>query len=234
MSKDNLRYYTYQLDMKVLNVLAIILFVMLVGLMYLIGYNFSKAYLEYGMIWILVLLVLWLILHEILHGIGFSIFKSVDKKNVVYGMALEKGVFYCMCKQKISKKVIFASLLFPVTIIGIITLILGIIIDNSLLVLLSLFNIIGSIGDIVMSVYFAMCPKDVVYLDLDDCTSFTVLSKKDLSKIKVPGIKLISDGDYDSKMKAKDRRKLVISKWSWIVMIIIFILILIEIIGGII
>ena len=126
MSKDNLRYYTYQLDINILNILAIILFIILVGFLYLIGYDFSVVYLKYDMIWILILLVLWLMLHEVLHGLGFLVFRSVNRGNVVYGMALEKGVFYCMCKQRISKKVIFTSLLFPVVIIGVITLLFGI------------------------------------------------------------------------------------------------------------
>jgi hypothetical protein len=149
--------------------------------------------------------------------------------NIVFVMALEKGVLYCICKQKISKKVIFTSLLFPVTIIGIITLILGVIFKNTMLVYLSIFNIIGSIGDIVMSIYFCMCPNDVSYLDLDDCTSFTVLSRGNLSRIKVPGINLVSSGKYNNSMKAKDKRKLVISKASWLILLIMFIIILIII-----
>ena len=232
MSKDNLKYYTYQLDMKVLNILAILLFLVIVVVMYLVKYNFQEI-VEYNMFILFILLFLWLMFHEVLHGIGFALFKEVKLSNIVFGMALEKGVFYCMCKQKISKKVIFTSLLFPVTIIGIFTLILGIIINNSLLVYLSIFNIVGSIGDIVMSIYFSRCPGDVIYLDLDDCTSFTVLSSNDISNIKIPGIMLVDSGKYNSKMEALDRRKLVISKTSWCVMIIIFILILINILGGV-
>ena len=138
-----------------------------------------------------------------------------------------------MCKQKISKKVILTSLLFPLTIIGIITLIIGIVLDNSLLVLLSIYNIMGASGDIVMTCFFLFCPRDIIYIDLDDCTSFTVLSKSDITSIKVPGIKLINSGTYDSKMKASDKRRIIISKASIIMLIIIFILILIEFIGGV-
>lgn len=229
MNKDNLRYYTYQLDMKVLNILAILLFIVMIVVVYLVGYSFSGIT-DYNSLVLFILLFVWLMIHEVFHGIGFALFKEVKKRNIVFGMALEKGVFYCMCKQKISKKVIFTSLLFPVTIIGIITMILGIVIDNGMLVYLSMFNIVGSIGDIVMSIYFSKCPSDVSYLDLDDCTGFTVLSKNDLSSISVPGIKLVDSGIYDSKkMVARDKRRLVISKMSWVVLIIMFILILIKI-----
>lgn len=233
MGKDNLKYYTYELDIGVLNILAILLFLVLFLLMYLLGYDLAKLFLVGDIVVILVLLVFWLMLHEVLHGIGFSIFKSVDRKNVVYGMALEKGVFYCMCKQKIRKNVIFAALLFPLIIIGVITLIIGCIINSYLLMLLSILNIMGSIGDIMMSIYFYKCPDDVIYLDLDDCTSFTVLSKKDLSGIKVMGIKLKENGIYNNEMVPKIKDKLVISRKSWYVLIVIFILMLIKVIGGV-
>jgi len=232
MSKDNLKYYTYQLDMGILNILAILLFVVVGIAMYLVGYDFSGI-VEYNMLMLFILLFLWLMLHEVLHGIGFAMFREVKLNNIVFGMALEKGVFYCMCKQKISKKVIFTSLLFPLTIIGIVTLIIGFIISNDLLIYLSIFNIVGSIGDIVMSVYFFRCGNDVIYLDLDDCTSFTVLSKNDISNIRVPGIRLVGSGTYNNKMRACDKRRLVISKSSWYVLIIIFILILVNVLGGV-
>lgn len=206
--------------MKVLNILAILLFIGIILVIYLVGYDFSSIS-EYNLFWLFILLFLWLILHEVLHGIGFALFKEVDLKNIVFGMALEKGVFYCMCKQQINKKVIFTSLLFPVTFIGVITLIIGIITGIDLLIYLSIFNIVGSIGDIVMSIYFSRCSNDVIYLDLDDCTSFTVLSKKDLSNIRIWGIKLVDSGNYDSNMVALDRRRVVISKFSWGVLIII-------------
>lgn len=232
MGKDNYKYYTYQLDMKILNILAIILFIVMMVVVYLVGFDYSDIS-KYNILLLIVLMFAWLMLHEVLHGIGFGLFKEVDKKNIVFGMALEKGVFYCMCKQKISKKVIFTSLLFPVIIIGVITMILGSITSCGLLVYLSMFNIVGSVGDIVMSVYFSKCPSDVIYLDLDDCTSFTVLSKIDLDDIKVPGIKLSRSGKYDSKMIAHDKRKLVISRESWYVLIVVFILILVNILGGV-
>ena len=120
MSKGKYKYYTYELDMNVLNILAIILFVVMIILIYLIGYSFSGIT-NYSLIGLFLLMFGWLMFHEVLHGIGFSIFREVKKKNIVFGIALEKGVFYCMCKQKISKKVIFTSLLFPVTINGDIT-----------------------------------------------------------------------------------------------------------------
>lgn len=229
MNKEkNKKYYTYTLNMTILNILAIILFI-IVSLIVILVEHGNQYTINQPTITLFILMVIWLIIHEILHGIAFGLFKEVAKKNITFGMYLEKGVFYCMCKQNITKKVILTSLLFPFTIIGLITLIIGMIINNYELVFLSIVNITGSIGDIIMTIYFLKCPNDIIYLDQDDCTSFTVISNKDLDSIKVPGIKLIKKGSYDKDtLQAHDKRKIVISKLSYICLIILLILFIIT------
>ena len=231
MNKEkNMNYYTYTFNMTLLNILALILLIPVGAVVYLIEYQDSYT-ISLSMTNLFILMFVWLIIHELLHGLGFAIFKSVKKENITFGMFLEKGVFYCMCKQNITKKVILTSLLFPITIIGILTLIIGMIINNYELVFLSILNIVSSIGDIVMTIYFLRCPNDIIYLDLDDCTSFTVLSYKSLENIKVPGIILHEKGIYNKeKMKSKDKRKIVISKLSYLLLGIILILLIITII----
>lgn len=225
------KYYTYRLNMITLNVMAIILFIV-VSLIVLVIESNDNYVISYD-IRIFVYVILWLGLHEILHGIGFAIFRSVNNRNITFGLSLEKGVFYCMCKQEIERKVILTSLCMPVMIIGIVTLILGMIINSYILVLLSIMNIVGSIGDMAMIGYFLRV-GDVRYLDLDDCTSFTVISNDNLSKIRIMGIELIDSGIYDSKkMVARDRRKLVISKPSYILFLIMIVILIIGFIGGI-
>ena len=229
--KKNLDYYTYELDMVFLNILSLVIFGVVWGLIIFItrgGYLWNSEHTGF----LFISMILWLMLHEVLHGIGFSLFPEVNKKNIVFGMALEKGVFYCMCKQKITKKVILTSLLFPFTIIGVVTLIWGLIIHSYFLVILSIINISGAVGDLVMTCYFLKVPNDVIYLDLDDSTSFTVLSDKDLSKIKVRGIRLKTSGKYKESMDAKDRRKIVISKTSYIVLGVLVLLSVITIMIG--
>lgn len=232
MGKEkNRKFYTYKLNMTTLNILAIFFYIIVGGLVYFIE-RLDNYSINLSLTSLFILMFIWLVIHELLHGIGFAIFKEVNKRNITLGMFLEKGVFYCMCKQNIGKKVILTSLLFPVTIIGLITLIIGMTINNYELVFLSILNIVSSIGDIVMTIYFLKCPKDIIYLDLDDCTSFTVLSSSDLDYIKVPGIILDKKGIYDKKkMIAKDKRKLVVSKLSKVLIIIIFLLFITTIVN---
>ena len=226
MSSKKYKYYTYELDMVFLNVLAIILMVLLIGVLLLMRLHLNMIV---HPVILIVSTVLWLCLHEVLHGIGFAIFPEVNKGNITFGIKLEKCVFYCMCKQKISRRVILTSLMFPFTFIGVVTLILGIILENYLLIFLSVINISGAVGDLVMFYYFLKVPKDIIYLDLDDCTSFTVLSDKDLSSIRVGGIRLKESSFYDEKkMFPRDKRRLVISKTSYIVLGILLILSILE------
>lgn len=223
-NRKEMNYYTYELDMIFLNVLSLVIFLIVAAIVYFIGGFATYLYSDH-MGLLIIYMILWLMLHELLHGIGFSLFKEVNKKNITFGMALEKGVFYCMCKQKISKKVILTSLLFPFTIIGIITLILGMIIHSYYLVWLSVLNIAGAVGDLVMTYYFLKVPDDIYYLDLDDPTSFTVLSDEDLSCIRVRGVKLKESGIYDkNKMIPKDKRKIVVSFASYIILGIMILL----------
>lgn len=230
MNKEkNITYYTYTLNITILNILSIIIFLVIGSLVYLIEYHDNYT-ITLSMNSFFILMFIWLIIHELLHGIGFLIFKEVNIKNITLGMTIEKGVFYCMCKQNIGKKIILTSLLFPITIIGFITLIIGMILNNYELVFLSILNIISSSGDIAMIIYFLKCPSDIIYLDLDDCTSFTVISHKSLDNIKVPGIILSKKGIYNPKiMYSKDKRRIVISKLSYILLGLILILTIISI-----
>lgn len=218
-----MKYYTYKLDLMILNILAVVMIVFMTILTFMI--TGSLSFIENVNLFSFIMIVLWMILHEILHGIGFMSLGKVNRNNVVFGAELEKGIFYCMCKEKISKTNILIALLFPLFFIGIITYIIGIFIGNDLLVLLSIFNISGAIGDILMTIDILMMPKDIMYLDLDDTTSFTILSNEELSNKKFFSIKLSKYGKYSDRIKAKDYKKLKVSKGSFYVLIFFIILI---------
>ena len=212
-----MKYYTYKMNMLVLNVFSVVLLIFMVILTYLLCGNLD--FIEDINLISIVCIILWVFLHEILHSIGFISLGKVRGKNVVFGIELEKGIFYCMCKQEISKINIIISLLFPLVIIGFITYFLGLYFNNNLLILLSVFNISGAVGDIAMLIDIIRMPNDIKYLDLDDTTSFTILSKSDLSKNKYISI-LDKKGNYNERIKATDYTKLKISKVSKVFVIL--------------
>ena len=64
--------------MVFLNILAIFIFIITLIFVYLIGYDNYSAFDDYGLV-MLAFLILWMILHEILHGIGFMIFREDER-----------------------------------------------------------------------------------------------------------------------------------------------------------
>lgn len=215
-----MKYYRYSMDMKKLNIFCcfIMVFVfIIIGFMRLFSYLNFKC---------LIIYFFWMFLHEFIHGIGFSI-SGVKHKNIVYGANLEKGIFYCMCKEKISKKGIMISLFFPFIFIGVFTLIIGLVINSPYLIVLSLLNIAGCAGDIAMIISFIKLP-DFSYLDLDDCTGYVLVSKNDLSGYKLFGMDLLESDSYSKLEKASNYKKFTISKLSWVVFGILFFALLVT------
>lgn len=211
-----MKYYKYSIDIKKLNVICILFFV---PLFFLIGMMniFDCINLRF-----LLLYFIWMFIHEFFHGIGFSFTKNIEHKNIVYGACLEKGVFYCMCKEMISKNGIIISLLFPFFFLGVFTFFLGVVVNSNILILLSLFNIVGCVGDLAMFFSFIKLP-DFKYVDLDDCTGFFLVSDVDLTNYKLYGINLIEIGDYSDLDKASDYKKFTISKLSFIIFILMIV-----------
>lgn len=212
-----MKYYKYSLNMKVLNIFSICLFIPFYIIILGLGYN------EFINFNTLVLYFLWMFLHEFLHGVGFSLSPSIDYKKIVYGANLEKGIFYCMCKDLISKKNIMISLMFPFFFIGVVTLVIGFIFNVPILIILSLFNIAGCAGDIAMFLSFLRLPS-FSYIDLDDCTGYVLVSEYDLSNYRLFGMNLVESGKYNDSMRTKDFRKFTISKLSYVVFLIVIIL----------
>lgn len=225
--KSELKYYKYQMNPLLMNLYAIILFVIVIVIV-LNTYKIDTF--KFGA-FELIFMVMWFILHELLHYVGFLTSKKVTTKDLMLGMYFEKGIFYCMCKKAISKKDIMVSLMFPLFFIGIVTLALGYIFNSFLLVLLSVVNISGAVGDILMFIQISLMPKDVKYTDIDDPTSYYILSDKDISSIKVPALKLVETGTYNEKdFVPKDKRKIVITKLSYVFLILVIVVFILSII----
>ena len=164
-------------------------------------------------------------IHEVLHGIGFKVFGHAKSENINYGIALEKGIMYATCKEEIDKKGLLISMILPFLVLTILLGIIGIILNNHILLVVALYNLFGSSLDICAFIDLLKL-KNIKYKDLDDNFGF-ILIGNNLDNKKFICLKLIEKGKYNNKIKAKDYRKIVISKFSIILLslfIIIFIL----------
>lgn len=218
------KYYMFKMNMTVLNLFSIILIILAFGLFYLLYKDNYYIVINNVGGYYLLLYIPYLIFHELLHSLAYVIY-GADFKNITYGAHLEKGVLCCLCKQNINKKNILHSLLYPFIFIGVITLIIGILINNPLLILLSLTNISGCSGDLIMF-YHLVKLKDYEFSEYDDPTSFGIYTDKDLSKMKMFGLEYVGK---KSKLKRDDLKKVQISKASIGILIAFYLLILVSI-----
>ena len=213
------KYYLFEMNMTILNIVSIALFflmVLLTVVFYKVGiiHNWN-----YSMGIILIAMIPYFMLHEVFHSIAY-VLHGADFKNITYGAHLEKGILCCLCKQNINKRNILTSLLYPFIFLGVITYILGIVIDSPLLIALSAINISGCSGDLVMFLGFLPL-KNFEYCEYDNPTAFGLYSSDDLSKKKLFGLKYIETKD---KLEIHDLKKISISKTSIICFIVILIL----------
>lgn len=219
------KYYLYELDVKMLNIFSLVLMGITLLIAYFINKNFfissvNYIFSGYHFAIFLILYLLYMVFHEILHSIAY-IALGASPKNVLFGAAVEKGVFYCLCKENVTKKNILTSLLTPFALIGILTLIISYIFKLPYLLMLSIFNISGCIGDLFMFSFIRKLDDDIEYSEYDDPVSFGIYSKEDITKIKSFGLKYVGCANV---LKREDMKKITVSKPSIVFIVVIVIL----------
>lgn len=213
--------YVYKMNLLTANILCIAIVILLFILTNFLGIETFNKNTNYFILFISI--IGYLMLHELLHGIGYFI-GGTKRKNITYGIELEKGIFYAMAYQKLTKKNILISLQMPFTVIGVITYIIGVIFNLPLLVTLSIVNISGASMDLAMFIYFLRLPKDFTYSETGNPDEFVVISSEDLTKKKSIFLNQVEVKDYKEKdFEFKDLKKIKITKLS-IILIVVFIL----------
>lgn len=210
------KYYRFDMDLKLMNILASILYI--IFFIYLFGNTYFSTF-DFSLL-VIVLMFLYFALHEICHGIGYAIFAK-NKKNIKFGAILEKGVFYAMCQEEISRTAIIVSLLFPILILTLIPLPFAFIYKNSLILFLSITNLIGAIGDLLLIKLVLKLPKSISYIDYDNNIGAYFLCDEDISNVKSLGLKCHETKTHDEKLINKEIKTIYVSKSSKYFFIII-------------
>ena len=211
------KYYIFEMNGVILQVISIIILIVMLILTAYLSNNIIITNKDLKLIFLLI--IPYLILHELLHGVAYVI-NGANFKNITYGAHIEKGILCCLCKQNVSKRNILISLLFPFIIIGVITYIIGILINNTVLVWLSILNISGCSADLIMFLDLLKL-KDFEYSEYDNPMAFGLYTSKDLSKTKLFGLKYIGEAKA---LEKNNMKKVSISKFSIITFIIFIIL----------
>lgn len=224
------KYHLFKINIGFLNVFSIILLAVLLLFTYLVfNDNFDRMFSLFNntkfMLSLFPIMIFYFILHELFHALGYII-HGADKSKITFGMELEKGVFYCLCKQDIKRKTILFSLMYPLFFIGFVTYVISIIFNLDVLLLLSIVNISGAAGDIMYFLFIVRLNKEIVFSELDDGTSFVIKNIDDINKYKYYGL------DYKgevSNVSRSDFRRLYVSKLSFVVLVISVILLILAV-----
>ena len=235
MKDKKVKTYIVEYNMVYIMILSVVLLIIPV-LMTWAYFKFTSASFDFNFdnlsgfvsyTLLFVLMILWMVLHEIIHGIAYQV-NGAKKENITFGVALEKGIFYCKCGEFINKKNIIISLLSPFILIGVITLIIGYLINSFTLIFLSIVNISGAAGDLAMFGFFIKQDKDLRFKELGDSTTFCLKTKDDLSNKKFISVRIKKVVTDEKEIEEEKSKKINITKASWAILIVFILLIVLD------
>jgi len=124
-------------------------------ILYMLKWNTISFSVEGNGIFVLILyfpvMAFFLIIHEVIHGISWSLFCKDKWKSIHLGVMWEKLTPYCHCKEPLKfPSYIFGGLM-PLMILGIGLFVISYFIGSGVLMFISLMNILGAGGDITIA-----------------------------------------------------------------------------------
>lgn len=146
-------------------VLTIVLVVLLVGLNALIHQRFTSEFTLLDFFIFFAAYILLVIFHEACHLIGFMLFGNVTYKELDYGINLKLGVAYATTKKPLTNAAMKKALLLPFWTTGIVPTIIGLMLDNFLIVIVGALLIAGAMGDFYMYRELRKYPNDATVKD---------------------------------------------------------------------
>ncbi|MFD1204273.1 MULTISPECIES: DUF3267 domain-containing protein [Sporosarcina] len=109
--------------------------------------------------------LLLIVLHELFHLLGFRVFGNVPWKSMIVGVNLKMGVAYATTDKPMTNKAIRKALLLPFWTTGIFPALVGLLLDNGIVLGLAAFLIGGAAGDFAMYKELKELPDDWMVKD---------------------------------------------------------------------
>lgn len=114
------------------------------------------------------LFFVFIVIHELIHGITWSFFAKNGWKSIRFGFICKYLTPYCHCSEPMKKRAVIIGGLMPTVVLGIMPAIIAIISGSLWLMLTAVLMIFGGGGDILMS-YKLLCYKsdsdDILFMD---------------------------------------------------------------------
>ncbi len=154
------------------NVFAVILLIAVAAIgitLYFLkqGEIFGRLTILQTVILFLVFLAL-IVLHELIHGIGWSLSTKNGFKDIEFGVMLDSLTPYCTCSQPLGKGQYILGAVLPLVTLGILPMIAGILIGSFYTLMIGVMMTASAAGDILIILKilrYKSKAKDVVYID---------------------------------------------------------------------
>jgi len=116
--------------------------------------SFGKLWLDsisiFGFLKIFLVILLGIIIHELIHGITWSIYADNGFKSIKFGVLWKMMTPYCHCKEPLTVKHYIMGAITPAIILGLIPSVAAIIIGNFGLLIFGLFFTVAAAGDFLI------------------------------------------------------------------------------------
>lgn len=159
--------YTYkkvEINIITANVIAIVIMLVIAVIGIFIFSLLQKKIVFFFPLWLLLCMLISTIVHELLHGVAWSMFCEKKWKSVQFGIIWKMITPYCSCLEPLSWLPYLIGALAPCMILGVVPYIVAIISGNSLLLWFAIFNIAAAGGDLMVALHIC---KDQPSLMMD-------------------------------------------------------------------
>jgi len=116
----------------------------------LVHQDFSYDISWLGLFLFIVGYIVFIVLHEIAHLVGFVLFAKVPWRSLDYGVNLKMGIAYATTSEPVRNKAMRKVLVLPFWMTGVLPAVIAIAINSPLLALIGAWLIAGAAGDFAM------------------------------------------------------------------------------------
>lgn len=182
--RENLLKKGYKENIEIIsvlkaNIMAIILsipFIIIFSYIYFLkwhelSFSFSSEVIIY-----LIVMILSIPIHELLHGLGWSIFCEKGFKSVRFGIMKPSFTPYCNCKEPLNFIGYLVGGGLPLILLGIVPCIIGILIQNAGILYIGFFGILAAGGDMTIILNLLKYRKGI-FLDHPSECGFIAFTK---------------------------------------------------------
>lgn len=158
----------------VIGILLSLILTIIMGLIYRV-LNGATTDFELNYPLFLLIAVVSIVIHEFIHGLGWSISCKQGWKSIDFGL---NGIMpYCHCKEALDSDRYLLGVLMPFLVLGLVIAVIAFIFSNMWLVLTAVVNIFLAGGDLLIAFYLRKNPKAKI-IDHPTDPGFIAFEKK--------------------------------------------------------